>query len=111
MIFNTRFKVKKAMKTFSMVNKNNLVVKYIDLTRFVVRCIPGCPFCLKVSKPKYRNHWQVVTFKNRHTCRRIATNRQATTEWISNKILPLLRHTPTIVGSSGLRIIKKGGLN
>ena len=38
MIFNSKFKVKEAMKTFSMVNKKNVVVEYNDLTRFVVRC-------------------------------------------------------------------------
>lgn len=54
-------------------------------------------FCVRVSKPKRRNHWSIVTFRNVHTCHRTSTNRQATTEWISKKIVPLLRHTPTIM--------------
>lgn len=75
MIFNSKFKVKEAMKTFSMVNKKNVVVEYNDLTRFVVRCMLGCPFCLSVSKPKRKNHRQVVTFKNMHTCHKRSTNK------------------------------------
>lgn len=47
MIFNSKFEVKEAMKTFSMTNKKNLVVKYNDLTRFVVRCMSSCPFLCK----------------------------------------------------------------
>ena len=35
-------------------------------------------------------------FQNLHTCHRTTTNRQATTKWISKKIIPLLRHTQTI---------------
>ncbi|XP_058783420.1 uncharacterized protein LOC131658103 [Vicia villosa] len=49
---------------------------------------------MRFSKRVGNQYWQLVSLTNDHTCRRTAKNRQAKTEWLAKKLIPILRHTP-----------------
>ncbi|XP_058726237.1 uncharacterized protein LOC131597563 [Vicia villosa] len=49
---------------------------------------------MRFSKRVGNQFWQLVSLTNDHTCRRTAKNRQAKTEWLAKKFIPILRHTP-----------------
>lgn len=90
LIFNTKKLVKEAVKDYAMLHKKNLHLDKNDSNRLVIRCMEGCPFYLRVSKSTQSHYWQVVSFIDDHTCHRIAKNRQAKTEWLAKKFIPIL---------------------
>lgn len=92
--FNTKEQVKNAVKDFAMETKKNLYFKKNDGKRIIVRCEPECPFYMRISKRTSNEYWQLVSFTDDHTCHRRAKNRQAKTEWLAKKFVPMLRHTP-----------------
>ncbi|XP_073227078.1 uncharacterized protein [Cicer arietinum] len=77
-----------------METKKNLYFKKNDGKRIIVRCEPKCPFYMRISKRTSNEYWQLVSFTDDHTCHRRAKNRQAETEWLTKKFVPMLRHTP-----------------
>lgn len=92
--FNTKEQVKNAVKDFAMETKKNLYFKKNDGKRIIVRCEPECPFYMRISKRTSNEYWQLVSFTEDHTCNRRAKNKQAKTEWLAKKFVPMLRHTP-----------------
>ncbi|XP_058780530.1 uncharacterized protein LOC131654122 [Vicia villosa] len=72
----------------------NLHITKNDRKRVVVWCDKDCPFYMRFSKRVANEYWQLVNIIDDHTCHRTAKNRQATTEWLAKKFIPLLRHTP-----------------
>nr|XP_012570215.1 uncharacterized protein LOC105851895 [Cicer arietinum] len=77
-----------------METKKNLYFKKNDGKRIIVRCEPECPFYMRISKRTSNEYWQLVSFTEDHTCNRRAKNKQAKTEWLAKKFVPMLRHTP-----------------
>jgi hypothetical protein len=94
MRFASKGLIRDAVKSFAMEKIKNLHIKKNDSKRVVVRCDMNCPFYMRFSKRVGNEYWQLVSFSDDHTCHRTAKNRQATTEWLAKKFIPLLRHTP-----------------
>lgn len=93
MTFSTKNVIKDAVKSFALEGKKNLHFKKNDRTRIVVRCEDECPFHMRFSKRASNQYWKLVSLTDEHTCHRTARNRQAKTEWLGKKFIPLLRHT------------------
>ncbi|XP_058765307.1 uncharacterized protein LOC131638779 [Vicia villosa] len=94
MTFATKSLIRDAVKSFAMERIKNLHFKKNDQKRIVVKCEKDCPFHMRFSKRVANQCWQLVSLTDDHTCHRTARNRQAKTEWLAKKFIPLLRHTP-----------------
>ncbi|XP_058726614.1 uncharacterized protein LOC131597973 [Vicia villosa] len=94
MSFASKSLIREAVKSFAMEKIKNLHIMKNDRKRVVVRCDKDCPFYMRFSKRVANEYWKLVSMTDDHTCHRTAKNRQATTEWLAKKFIPLLRHTP-----------------
>lgn len=82
------------MRNYALQNKKDLVFDKNDTKRIVIKCTEKCPFYLRASKYKQNNYFQIVTFKDEHTCYLSNRNRQARPSFLAKKFVHLLRHTP-----------------
>ena len=80
LIFLNRDIFKDAVKDYALQTRKNLMVKKNYKTRVVVRCVPGCPYYMRVTKTPTRPYWHLVTFIDNHNCCRGDTNRNAKSE-------------------------------
>ncbi|XP_057418799.1 uncharacterized protein LOC130713008 [Lotus japonicus] len=82
------------VRNYALQNKKDLVFDKNDTKRIVIKCTEKCPFYLRASKYVQNNYFQIVTFKDEHTCYLSNRNRQARPSFLAKKFVHLLRHTP-----------------
>jgi hypothetical protein len=86
--------VKDAIKELAMEKKKNIHLAKNDAKRMVAKCLPGCSYHMRISKRVGSQYWQIVSLHDKHSCNRTPKNKQAKTEWLAKKFIPMLRHTP-----------------
>ena len=92
--FNNKKQAKDAIEEYALETRKNLRLKKKEKEYLVVKCMPDCPFHLRISKRSANDFWQVVSFNDDHTCCWTPRNRQAKPNLLAKFFLNTLRHSP-----------------
>lgn len=95
-MFSNKDTFKDAVKDYALQTRKNLKIKKNDKTRAVVKCVPKCPFYMRIAKTPIRPVWQLVSFCDEHNCCRTGTNRNEKSYWLAKQFMHILRHSPNI---------------
>jgi len=92
--FNNKKQAKAAIEEYALQTRKNLKLKKNEKEYLVVKCMPDCPFHLRISKRSANDFWQVVSFNEDHTCHWTPRNRRAKPNLLAKFFLNTLRHSP-----------------
>ncbi len=107
MVFPSFDVFKKAVRAYSVVQRQPVDFKKNDKRRVRVVCKAGCPWLLVAGKYKDGPRAQIRRFEDRHTCARQVTNKFANYKWIVEEYLEVIRSNPEIPLAALVDLIRR----
>jgi hypothetical protein len=95
-IFANGLLVKDAVKEYGLQNKKNVYLEKNETKRIVVKCSKGCPYYIRFSRVPPQTHYVISTLKPDHSCHPTGKIRVLTTKLLAKKLVPILKHTPSM---------------
>lgn len=85
---------KEAVRMWAILNGHNIKWKKSGGVKLHAVCEQGCPWMIYASKLNGEPTYAIKIYVSEHKCVRPIRNRQATSAWIENIILPALKRNP-----------------
>ncbi|RHN42107.1 putative transcription factor interactor and regulator CCHC(Zn) family [Medicago truncatula] len=95
-IFATGLLIKTAVKEYGLQSKTNVYLEKNEKKRIVVKCMPGCPYHIRFSRVPPQTHYVLSSLKSVHNCYPTGKIRVLSGQLLAKKLVPLLKHTPTM---------------
>ena len=95
-IFANGLLAKTVVKEYGLQNKKNVYLEKNEPKRIVVKCSKGCPYHIRFSRVPPQTHYVLSSLKPDHNCHLTGKIRVLTTKLLAKKLVPLLKHTPTM---------------
>ena len=106
MKFNSLSEFKMAVKDYNIHLGREVKWKKNDSIRAMAACKDGCPWEITCLLHNASKTFQVVKFVDVHTCSRSFKNKQASTKWVTKKLVQEVREKPNLTSEGAFYHMK-----